>query len=133
MKTILLAYNYKNIREFCREELEDEGYRVITARDGAEAIELAQQKSPDVVILDIRIPRNNGFEAAEQIKASEPKLPIIFLNSHDDDCMRDERSLLARACVEKCEDLTQLKREIAWILSSCEANRSVGRKPNTSL
>ena len=40
MKTILLADDKKNIREFCRQELEDEGYRVILARDGREAIQL---------------------------------------------------------------------------------------------
>ncbi len=126
MKTILLADDHKNIREFCQRELEDEGYRVITACDGAEAIELVQWKSPDVVILDIRMPRKNGFEAAEEIKASEPKLPIIFLTNHDEDCVRDDRSLLAKACVEKCEDITELKREIAWVLRSCQANRSLG-------
>jgi CheY-like chemotaxis protein len=122
MKTILLADDHKNIREFCRQELEDEGYRVITACDGAEGIELAQQELPDVVILDIRMPRKNGFEAAEEIKASEPRLPIIFLTSHDEDCMKDDRSLLAKACIEKREDLTELKHGITWVLESREAN-----------
>ena len=122
MKTILLADDHKNIREFCRQELEDAGYRVITACDGAAAIELAQQELPDVVILDIRMPRKNGFEADEEIKASEPRLPIIFLTSHDEDCMRDDRSLLARACIEKREDLTELKHEITWVLESRGAN-----------
>ena len=122
MKTILLADDHKSIREFCRQELEDDGYRVITACHGAEAIELVEQKTQDLVILDLRMPRKNGFEAAEEIKASEPKLPIIFLTSHDEDCMRDDRGLLAKACVEKREDLTELKREIARVMGSCETN-----------
>lgn len=122
MKTILLADDYESIREFCRQELEDEGYRVITADDGAEAIDLVQQHSPDLVILDIHMPGKNGFKAAEQIKTSKPGIPVIFFTDHDRTRVADDHSLLARVCVEKCEDLTELKRQITRVLGSREAN-----------
>ena len=69
MKTLLFADDSKNIREFCKQVLEDEGYRVILARDGAEAIHLVQTEHPDLAILDLCMPRASGLEAVERISA----------------------------------------------------------------
>ena len=121
MKTILLVDDYKSIREFCRQEIEDEGYRVITADDGAEAIDLVRQHSPDLVILDIHMPRKNGLKAAEQIKTFKPAIPVIFFTNHDRTRAAGDRSLNARVCVEKCEDLTELKRHITQILGGAKS------------
>ena len=97
MLTILLADDKKNIREFCKEELEDEGYRVFLARDGQEAIKLVQQKSPDLVILDICMPRLGGLDAVEPIRAIAPEVPIILFTANDEDCVTDARSRHATA------------------------------------
>jgi CheY-like chemotaxis protein len=118
MLTLLLADDDKNIREYCRRELEDEGYRVLVACDGAEAVHLTRRQSPDLVILDIRMPGVDGLEAAQRIKALKPNAPIVFFTSFDDLCLDDERSCHAAACVEKREDLTQLKQVINAALSS---------------
>jgi CheY-like chemotaxis protein len=124
MTTILLADDKKNIRDFCKQELEDEGYRVILARDGREAIKLTQKETPDLVILDICMPIVGGLDAVEPIRSLAREVPIILFTANDEDCVTDGRSRHAVACVEKSEDLTQLKREITWALRSCEANRS---------
>src|SRR5208283_2327956 len=110
MKTILFADDQKNIREYCRRALADEGYRVVVARDGIEALEMFLAETPDLAILDISMPRSNGLEALEQIKCRFPHIPVILFTAHDEDCMRDHRAQLAAACVEKAEDLAQLKR-----------------------
>ena len=47
-------------REICRRILEEEGYRVVLAQDGAEAIDVVEAESPDVAVLDIRMPRKSG-------------------------------------------------------------------------
>lgn len=112
MKTILLAEDNKNIREFCRQELQEEGYHVITAKDGVEAVDAVRTQHPDVVILDIRMPRAGGMEVVQQIRRFLPTLPVILFTSYADECLRDRRSELVTACVEKSEDLAELKRAI---------------------
>jgi two-component system response regulator (stage 0 sporulation protein F) len=113
MKTILFADDNRNIREYCRAALEDEGYRVVLARDGMDAVRTFRKETPDLAILDICMPGVNGLEAMERIKAIEPKVPVILFTAYDDDCVRDQRGSLAMGCVEKSEDLTELKRLVA--------------------
>ncbi len=122
MKTILLADDEKNIREFCKQELEDEGYRVILARDGREAIKLFQKERPDLVILDLRMPRLGGLDAIGPIWAIAPEVPVILFTANDEDCVTDGRSRHAVACVEKSEDLTELKRAIVRAMGGHEAS-----------
>lgn len=117
MKTILFADDSYGIRECCREELEEEGYRVVLACNGKEAIELLRTERPDLVILDIRMPRMGGLEAIEQIRGITSKIPVILFTANNENCLADDRCQLATACVEKCEDLTELKRVIAWVLN----------------
>ncbi len=112
-KTILLADDTRSIREFCREELERAGYRVITVRDGWEAIEAMQRESPDLVVMDMHMPRGTGLEAAQRIKARRPEIPVILFTTRREDCDRQERAAVAAACLSKSEDLTQLKETIA--------------------
>jgi CheY-like chemotaxis protein len=122
MRTILLADDNKNIREYCRRELEDEGYRVVLARDGAEATQLARRELPDLVILDISMPRTDGLEAARQIKAEAPCTPVVFFTLFDEVCVNDPRSRVATACVEKGADLAELKRVICATLKGRPCN-----------
>jgi CheY-like chemotaxis protein len=116
MKTILFADDSKNIREFCRAALEEEGYRVVLARDGRDAVSAFRAQAPDLAILDICMPGVNGLEAMERIKQIEPKVPVILFTAYDEDCVWDHRGSLAAACVEKSEDLNELKRVIASVL-----------------
>lgn len=118
MATILFADDNRNVREYCRRELEDEGYQVAVASDGAEAVRLTDRLGPDLVILDICMPVTDGLEAAGKIKATRPHVPVIFFTSFDDVCTRDQRSCYATACVEKREDLTELKSVVAAALRS---------------
>jgi len=127
MKTILLADDYESIREFCRQELEDEGYRVVTADDGEEAIDLVRKYSPDLVILDLHMPWKGGLKAAEQINSFNPGIPIILLTDHDESCLIEGHGVLAKVCIEKCADLTELKRQIIRTLGSPEADDSFTR------
>ncbi len=123
MKTILVADDQKNIREYCRLSLADEGYRVFLAADGAEAVAKFILESPDLAILDISMPRTNGLEALEKIKKLAPRTPVVLFTAHDDDCLHDRRAMLATACVEKAGDLTELKRTVAGILKDRRPER----------
>ena len=58
---------------------------IATAQDGAEAVELAAQKQPDLVLMDLKMPGTNGIEATRQIRANFPSIKILVLTTYDDD------------------------------------------------
>lgn len=118
MTTILLADDCKNIREYCRRELEDEGYRVVVARDGGEALRMMAHVEPDLVVLDICMPGLSGLETISRINAAHPDVAVIFFTSFDDACVRDKRSGFAMACVEKQGDISELKTVVSSVLCS---------------
>ena len=132
MKTILVADDNRGIREYCRAVFEEEGYRVVLACDGAEAVLAFREEAPDVVILDVRMPRLSGLEALEQIKAICPQVPAIIFTANDEDCLQDQRERLATACIEKSEDLTALQRAVVRGLRA-ESPRSDAPTRHTSL
>lgn len=112
MKTILFADDSKNIREYCRLSLEDEGFRVVLAGNGLEAVQAFFQEMPDLAVLDITMPRMDGLEALERIKNAAPQVPVVLYTAHDEDCVRDRHASLAAACVRKSEDLSELQHVI---------------------
>jgi DNA-binding response OmpR family regulator len=78
---VLIAEDDRFTREGLVEVLEGEGYRVVVAVDGSEAIQLFQQQSPDFVCLDIMMPGRSGYEACRAIRAQSPDVPIIFISA----------------------------------------------------
>ncbi len=66
-------------------KLEQDFQIVGSACDGAEAIELATQKQPDIILMDLKMPGTNGIEATRQIRAKFPHIKILVLTTYDDD------------------------------------------------
>ncbi len=80
--TILLADDSSTVRTLVDRALTEAGYRVITAEDGASAVELARVHRPDLAILDILMPELDGYGVCEKLKAMGSPwedLPILFL------------------------------------------------------
>jgi two-component system response regulator NreC len=83
---VLLAEDHLIVREGLKAVLEREGFQVVgEASDGQDAIRLAAQHHPDVIVLDIAMPLFNGLEAARELTASSPKAKVIALTKHDED------------------------------------------------
>ena len=84
---ILIADDHLVVREGLRAILEaaDDLTLVGEAADGAEAVQLAGELSPDVVLMDLRMPGVDGIEAIRQIKARYPEVEIVILTTYDDD------------------------------------------------
>ncbi|MGA2158595.1 MAG: response regulator transcription factor [Dehalococcoidia bacterium] len=84
---ILLAEDHKVVREGTRRLLESqEDFEVVgEASDGIEAVDLAKKYKPEIVIMDVSMPRLNGIEATKQIKALYPNMAILVLTGYDDD------------------------------------------------
>jgi response regulator NasT len=80
---ILIAEDESIIRLGLKRMLEEMGHTVLSASDGASAVELARQSQPDLAILDVRMPRLDGIQAAKAIVAGRP-LPVILLTAYSD-------------------------------------------------
>lgn len=79
-KTILIVDDEVNIVSFMKDVLEDEGYRILTAEDGRNALSLVSQEKVDCVILDIMMPGINGFEVCRVLRA-KTDVPILILSA----------------------------------------------------
>ncbi len=81
--TILVVDDNEANRALAQGTLEDEGYRVILARGGAEGIAAFQKEQPDCILLDVRMPEIDGFAACERIRALPrgPETPVLFLTA----------------------------------------------------
>jgi len=82
MPTVLIADDDHKITEMLRRTLSYEGYSVLTAADGQEALALAQAQRPDLVILDWMMPKLDGVEVARRLRAADG-MPILMLTARD--------------------------------------------------
>lgn len=84
---VLLAEDHVITRQGIRRLIEDEkGVRVIgEASDGEEAVQMATELKPDIIIMDIAMPKLNGIEATRQIKLISPRTAVLILSAYDDD------------------------------------------------
>jgi two-component system alkaline phosphatase synthesis response regulator PhoP/two-component system response regulator ResD len=84
MKTVLVVDDERNILELLRLYLENEGYAVITAGDGETALQLHARHDPDLVILDLMLPRIDGFEVCRELRR-RGDTPVLMLTARTDD------------------------------------------------
>jgi DNA-binding response OmpR family regulator len=82
--TILIADDEDSIVQLAKLYLSKEGYRILTARDGQEALEAARRHKPDLLVLDLMMPRVDGWEVARRLR-KDSAIPIIMLTARDDD------------------------------------------------
>ena len=84
MKTILVIDDERNIVDLLRLYLEKEGWAVLAAGNGEEGLELHRRHEPDLVILDLMLPRIDGFEVCRELRR-RGDTPILMLTARDDD------------------------------------------------
>ena len=86
---VLLADDHQLLRQAIRRALEDAGMSVVAeAGDGGEAVRLAGELRPDVVVMDVSMPVLDGVEATRRIHDDLPELPIVILTMHGDEALR---------------------------------------------
>jgi len=83
MAEILVVDDERVLREGLKATLLGEGYAVRLARDGAEALRKIGEKRPDLVLLDVMMPKMNGFLCCEEIRKTDALLPVVFLTAKD--------------------------------------------------
>ncbi len=109
--TILIVNDNAQVRTLLRgiAAQEPDFHVVGEAEDGAEALRLAQALRPDLVLLDLAMPRVNGLEALRQIKAARPATKVIIVTVHTEDAYR-------QATVDGGADAFLLKKTLVTVL-----------------
>ncbi len=120
MQKILVADDEEDIRLIIKFALEDKGYKVLTASDGAEAVAMANKEKVDLIILDAAMPKMDGYEACRKLKkdAATKDIPVIFLTAIDlqKDKLKSQR-LGAVKFIAKPFDIETLIEEVASALN----------------
>ena len=78
---VLLAEDKASLGMIVRESLETRGFNVFHAENGVEALELYNIEKPDILVLDVMMPKKDGFTLAKEIREQNKKIPIIFLTA----------------------------------------------------
>ena len=108
---LLIADDHLIVRQGLRLILETEaGFELIgEAADGVEAVQLAEQLHPDVILMDLRMPRMDGISAIRQLQVEQPKIAIVILTTfNEDDLMRQGLQAGARGYLLKDTDRATL-------------------------
>lgn len=84
-KTVLIVEDEKAIVEILKFNLKREGYETLEALDGETGLELAQTQDPDLILLDVMLPRMNGFDVCSTLRDGGSTVPIIMLTAREEE------------------------------------------------
>ena len=84
-KTILIVEDEKNIVDILRFNLQREGYRTLEAYDGEDGLEKARSGKPDLILLDVMLPRMNGFDVCRALREGGSNVPVVILTAREEE------------------------------------------------
>jgi CheY-like chemotaxis protein len=122
-QTILLVDDDAGVRRMLLRVLEEEGYVVLAAANGVEALDMTVRRLPDLVLLDLNLPLQNGWATFEQLTSRHPFLPVIIITARPNQLFPALASG-AGALMEKPLDLPKLLRTICDLLADPAGARS---------
>jgi chemosensory pili system protein ChpA (sensor histidine kinase/response regulator) len=130
VRTILVAEDDGDIRLMMTTLLGMKGYRVLEARDGQETLDVAQRERPDLILMDLQLPRLNGFAVARFMRQSDAlrRTPIVVVSAHDP--AKHRNLALAAGCnayVQKPIDFDRLNELIVSLLPQKDRSRNAER------
>lgn len=121
MTKILIAEDERDIRELITFTLQHSGFDVVATADGESALELVGREMPDLVLLDVRMPRMDGYEVCRQIKSNHKlaEIPVAFLSAKGQEAeVRAGMEAGAQAYILKPFSMDELLSKIEFILHS---------------
>lgn len=128
MPKILVVDDERSLRILYKRDLESDGYAVVTAENGPEASAVFERESPDLVVLDVRMPRENGLTTIGRLLGDGRRVPVV-LNSGYVSYKDDFASWAADAFIVKSSDTGELRTKIRELLTAGVG----GRRPATQL
>ena len=84
-KTVLIVEDERAIVEILKFNLKREGYDTLEALDGEAGLELARTEDPDLILLDVMLPKMNGFDICKNLREAGSSVPIIMLNAREEE------------------------------------------------
>lgn len=130
MVKLLIVEDDKNQRCLYEQEFRNEGYEVILASNGQEALEAAEKEIPDLVIMDISMPGMDGIETMGKLLAKDRKM-LIILNTAYANYKDNFMSWSAEDYVVKSSNLDELKQKVRTVLKKRGISVEKGREPQT--
>lgn len=82
--SLLIVDDQHGVRRLLYEAFKDEGYRVRMAQGGSEALKMVSQETPDIVLLDIKMPGMNGLETLAEMRKTKPDLSVLMMTAYGD-------------------------------------------------
>ncbi|MFO8009460.1 MAG: response regulator [Dehalococcoidia bacterium] len=113
--TVMVVDDDESLRDIVARALRDEGYQVVKAMDGQDALDLIARRKFDLVFLDIRMPGFHGQDVLTLIKSTKPEIPVVMLTavteqeSEDEAIRRGANAYLRKPC--NLEDIVKVARE----------------------
>ena len=115
MNKILIVDDEDVIRMLYGEELEDEGYEVITTGSGQGLVGLVEREKPDLIVLDIKMAEHDGLDLLQDIRRDFYNIPVILCSAYSS-YKGDLKAIAADYYVVKSADLSELKQKIKMAL-----------------
>lgn len=84
-KTVLIVEDEKNIVDILCFNLQREGYATLEAYDGEDGLEKAQSEKPDLILLDVMLPKMNGFDVCRTLRKSRNNVPVVILTAREEE------------------------------------------------
>ena len=119
---ILLVDDDPGVRRMLQRVLEEEDYAVVIAANGSEALESVRITAPDLVLLDLNLPVQNGWEILQQLTEEDPLLPVIIITARPNQLFPALASG-AGALMEKPMDIPVLLQTVKTLLAESAAER----------
>ncbi|HZI81850.1 MAG TPA: response regulator [Vicinamibacterales bacterium] len=120
---VLLVEDDDAVRALLGRALRANGFEVVAAASGEEALDLEHDRQVDLLLSDVLLPNQNGFEVANQIQARSPHIPIVFMSGYYDQALAEAAHLdISSTILQKPFAMADL---LAHLRAACAASKPV--------
>lgn len=114
---ILIVDDQRGVRRLLEELFKKEGYDVTVAADGRESLEKIDSETPNLILMDMKMPRMNGLEASQEIIKMNGEIPIIMMTAYGEmEVVQKALQIGVKYCITKPFDIFELRDRVKEVL-----------------